>query len=74
MNVNVTGYVYSKYLGYFYITDEFGEYKIKVFYNETISFEKYDKVYVKALFNYNSKNFNFYLSICKPYHGVRKYE
>jgi len=74
MNVNVTGYIYSKYFGYFYIIDEFGEYKIKVYCNETIPFEKYDRVCVKALFNYNPKNFNFYLSICKPFHEVKKYE
>ncbi len=64
LNVNLTGYIYSIYSKYFYLTDEYINYKIKVYYNETINFSKGDKVYVNALFLYNSKNFNFYL-ICK---------
>ncbi|RLF48062.1 MAG: hypothetical protein DRN29_00755 [Thermoplasmata archaeon] len=74
MNVNVTGYIYSKYTGYFYLSDEYMDYKIRVYYNETIPFEKYERVCVKALFFYNPKNCNFYLKICQPFHGVECYD
>lgn len=74
MNVNVIAYIYSIGSGYFYLTDENLEYKIKVYCNETINFEKYEKVRVKALLCYNPKSLSFYLKICKDFHGVEKYE
>lgn len=73
MNVNVTGYIYAMYSGYFYLTDEYSKYKIRVFCNESIPFEKYEKVWVKALFDYSPKTLSFYLKICQPCHGVGKY-
>lgn len=72
MNVNVTGYIYSKYRGYFYITDEYIEYKARVYCEDEIPFEEYEKVYVNALFLYNPESMNFYLKILDDSHGVFK--
>ncbi len=74
MNVNVTGYIYSKYNGYFYLTDEYSDYRIRVFCNESIAFERYERVWVKGLFDYSPKTLSFFLKICHPSHGVGKYE
>lgn len=73
-NVNVTGYIYSAYTNYFYLTDEYIEYKIKVYTNESKQFEKGERVYVKALFFYNPKSFNFCLKLCQDFHKVGKYD
>lgn len=70
MNVNVTGYIYSKYKGYFYMTDEYIEYKVKVYCEDEIPFEEYEKVYVNALFLYNPKSMRFYLKIFDESHGI----
>ena len=73
-NVNVTGYIYSKYNGYFYLTDEYMDYKIMVYCNHSIPFARYEKVMVKALMLYDSGNLRFYLKICRDSHGVWSYE
>lgn len=73
-NVNVSGYIYSKSNGYFYLTDQYLNYKIKVYCNHTIPFNKYDRVYVKALMLYDPHRLNFYLKICRESHGVVSYE
>lgn len=70
LNVNVTGYVYSISRDYFYLTDEYAEYRMKVYVNATTSLELYEEVHVRALFSYNPKNACFSLSISQPFHGV----
>lgn len=70
LNVNVTGYVYSLSRDYFYLTDEYSEYRMKVYANDTSSLQLYENIYVKALFSYNPKNACFSLNICEPFHGV----
>ncbi len=73
-NVNVTGYVYSISKSYFYLTDEFMKYKIKVYCNRNVTLQKYDSVYVRALFYYDSTEARFYLKIVNENHGVGKYD
>ena len=73
-NVNVSGYIYSKYTGYFYLTDEYMEYRIRVYCNQSIPFKKYERVVVKALMLYDPGNLSFYLKVCDDSHGVMKYD
>lgn len=74
MNVNVSGFVYSSYKNFFYLTDEHLNYKIKVYYNKSKLLKEGDRVKVRALFYYDSSNLCFYLKIKEKYHGVDKYE
>jgi len=66
-NVNITGYIYSIYSDYFYLTDETGEYEIKVYYDAS-QFNQFDKVYVEGIVKYNSHKMQIYLegeNVCK---------
>ena len=64
-NVSITGYVYASYSDYFYLIDEYNEYKVKVYYEkvyyENLSFEKFQKVAVKGRLRYNSHRMEFYI-------------
>lgn len=73
LDVNVTGYIYSTSKSYFYLTDEYLDYKIKVYF-ENISVNKGDKVFVKGFFYYDSYQASFFIKVNKPYHGVEKYD
>ncbi len=73
LDVNVTGYIYSISKSYFYLTDEYGDYKIKVYF-ENLSLNKGDKVFVKGFFYYESYQASFFIKVDKPYHGVEKYD
>ena len=59
-NVNVTGYIYSIYSDYFYLTDGMGEYWVKVYYDAS-RFNQFDKVYVEGVMKYNSHKMQIYL-------------
>ncbi|MCD6474290.1 MAG: OB-fold nucleic acid binding domain-containing protein [Thermoplasmata archaeon] len=59
-NVSIVGHVYASYTDYFYLIDEYNEYRIKVYY-ENSSFEKFQKVVVKGRLRYNSHRMEFYI-------------
>ncbi len=73
-NVNVTGYVKKIYSKYLIITDEEGNYEIKVFYpsdyNISMLKKNYPHVCVKAFFQYDEKSFSFSLNIKNEEHGI----
>ena len=59
-NVNLTGYVYSSYSDYFYLIDEYNEYRVKVYYSNS-SFDKFQRVNVQGILKYNSHRMEFYI-------------
>lgn len=64
--VNVTGYVYSIHSTYFYLTDEYAKYKIRVYFNDSnITLKKYEKVNIYAIFHYDASDFLFYMELVK---------
>jgi len=71
-NVNVTGYVEKICSAYLIITDEKGDYKLKVFYppDYNISVKKYAHVCIKAFFVYDETSFSFSLHIENEEHGI----
>lgn len=58
--IRVSGYIYSISSDYFYLTDEKGEYRARVYY-ENFNGTLYKNVIVDGLLKFNSRKMEFYI-------------